>query len=245
MSVQKSPLRHCGVLQKACCVMLLAVGSVHANPLMGLAAINGVVDAVKRTADGVKAVTDVSKTTKPASPKIALSGANRIEPTMVRDDVLALLGMPTQTERTGGPSGPLRDVYLVKREGPCSQDRVEIGYLSDQSRVQDIRQRCGDVTSNENRQVWYFYSMELPAVFDQVSEAMPRDKLLDLLGQPSDTRDAPGQREFVDTYLFEGQEAKLVYRKGHKLLVSVSWNGKSVKVPRIRRADLFEVSAGN
>lgn len=45
--------------------------------------------------------------------------------------------------------------------------------------------------------------------------------------------------EFLDVYVFAGEEALLTYNKGEKLLRSVRWDGTDLSLPRIQRADHF------
>lgn len=82
-------------------VLTTATGVAQANPLMGLAGINGVVDAVKRTTESVKLAMSPAPT-KPAKPKISLPGADKIERGMTREAVLSLVGEPAQSGRESG-----------------------------------------------------------------------------------------------------------------------------------------------
>lgn len=215
-----------------------ATGLAQANPLMGLAGINGVVDAVKRTTESVKLVMSPAPA-KPAKPKITLPGADTIERGMTREAVLSLVGEPSQSGRTSGQK--LRDVYKVPRSGLCTVDQVEIFYTA-LGGVEEIRQMCGDVTSNENRRARYSFLLELPPVFDGVAVNMPRDQVSAILGVPADSRNGQNTLEFVDVYVFAGEEALLAYNKGEKLLRTVRWNGTDLTLPRIQRADHFEAA---
>lgn len=217
-------------------VLAAATGVAQANPLMGLAGINGVFDAVKRTTESVKLVMSPAPA-KPAKPKIMLLGADKIERGMTREMVLSLVGEPAQSGRASGQK--LRDVYKVPRNGPCTVDQVEITYTA-QGGVEEIRQMCGDVTSNENRRARYSFLLELPPIFDGVAVNMPRDQVSAILGAPADSRNGQNALEFVDVYVFAGEEALLVYNKGEKLLRTVRWNGTDLSLPRIQRADHFE-----
>jgi hypothetical protein len=219
-------------------VLAAATGVAHANPLMGLAGINGVVDAVKRTTESVKLAMSPAPA-KPAKPKISLPGADKIERGMTREAVLTLVGEPAQSGRASGQK--LRDVYKVPRSGPCAVDQVEITYTT-LGGVDEIRQTCGDVTSNENRRARYSFLQELPLVFDGVALNMPRDQVSAILGAPADSRNGQNALEFVDVYVFAGEEALLVYNKGEKLLRTVRWNGTDLTLPRIQRAEHFEAA---
>jgi hypothetical protein len=68
---------------------------------------------------------------------------------------------------------------------------------------------------------------------------MPHDQVAAILGAPADSRSGRSSVEFLDVYVFAGEEALLTYNKGEKLLRSVRWNGTDLSLPRIQRADHF------
>lgn len=224
--------------------LCLTAGSVQANPLMILGGINGVVDAVKRTSNSVAAATQQTAP-GPAKPRITLPGAHQIQRGMRREAVIALVGVPAQTQRAGMGGVDVRDVYKVKREGSCGLDQVEVIYGPDDGAIREIVQRCGDVTSGENRYVRYSFQLELPEVFDKLALKMSRDQVMAVLGAPQDTRAAGSSTMFVDVYAFGIETAELQYDKRQKLLDEVKWNGRDVQVPRIRRSDVFEQVSGS
>ena len=212
----------------------------QANPLMIFGGINGVVDAVKRTSAPLRDA--ATSKDKPGKPRISLPGASQIERGMHREAVIALVGTPVRSVREGG-RGQYIDAYEVKRNGLCALDLVEIQYEKNDGPVALIRQRCGDVTSNENRSVVYSYRYELPAVFDRVTMRMSRESALEVLGAPFQTREGNDQSTFVDVYVFGEEKALLTYTKGEKLLRQVMWNGQEMKLPRMDRAGSFEDTA--
>lgn len=232
------------VFKKSCIVIALAAAGAQANPLAGLAAINGVVGAIKQTAGGVKAAMEPAAQ-KPQRPKISLPGAIKIERGMQREAVLALVGEPAQSIAASSANGSVRDVYKVKRTGSCSIDQIEIGYMpGTHGVVKDISQKCGDVTSNENRSARYSFLLELPEVFDRLAMAMPREQAMASLGQPAETQPSRKPGWFVDVYALGADRVMLSYDKASKQLRAVGWNGTEVSLPRIQRADVFE-AAGN
>lgn len=228
-----------GAIRKMAWVLGLTAVTANANPLMVLGGVNGVIDAVKRTTAPLAAV---QGHVKPADrPRISLPGANQIERSMRRDAVLAIVGAPAATEQRGGkPAAPVRDVYKVNRDGPCAVDQVEISYLPYDGVVDQITQKCGDVTSNENRTAMYSFRRELPAAFDRVRIDMPRDEVIEVLGTPAETRQANSPQEFLDVYLFGEEKALLTYIKGNKQLQHVVWGGAQAPLPRIQRSGVFE-----
>ena len=211
--------------------------TAQANPLMILGGINGVVDAVKRTAAPLAAVGAQSKPVNKA--RICLPGAHLIERDMSRDAVQALVGMPAQTDKSSGEV--LRDIYKVKRDGGCALDQVEITYAPNEGAVDLIQQKCGDITSNENRTARYSFRHELPPAFDRVTADMARDSVMEVLGAPVDTREASSS-EFVDVYAFGAEQARLTYTKGSRRLQSVVWNGAKATLPRMQRSSFFEAT---
>lgn len=221
------------------CALSLSAATAQANPLMILGGINGVVDAVKRTAGSVATATKSAP--KPAAkPRISLPGAHRIARGMQRDAVVALVGEPEQANAQSRRAGVIIDVYKVKREGSCTIDLVEISYASKDGVVQDIAQKCGDVTSDENRDARYSFQLEYPAVFDKLSPKMPRDQVIAILGAPTDTRASNLRSHFIDVYTVDGEQTDVWYDKRDKLAYEFYWSGRSVTWPRIQRADLFE-----
>lgn len=224
-------------IQSCIWALCLTAGAAQANPLSILGGTNGVVDAVKRTANSVSAA---MQRTGPQKPRITLPSAYQIERGMLRDDVIRLVGEPVQSVRSEGVRSTVRDIYKVPREGSCAIDQVTILYSPDDGPVRDISQRCGDVTSREHRSVTYSYQDELPGVFDRIQLRMLRDQAMVILGAPQDTRAAAEHWMFVDVYHYGSEKAELQYNKNPKSLYSVRWNGSEVKVPRISREELFE-----
>lgn len=232
------------VFKTSCVALALAAAGAQANPLAGLAAINGVLGAIKQTAGGVKAAIEPAAQKSPR-PKISLPGAIKIERGMQREAVLALVGEPAQSIAASSANGSVHDVYKVMRTGSCSIDQIEIVYMpGTYGVVKDIAQKCGDVTSNENRSVRYSFQQELPEVMDRLTIGMPREQAMAALGQPSETLASPKPSLFVDVYVLGADQMKLSYEKANKQLRAVGWNGSDVSLPRIQRADVFE-AAGN
>ena len=225
----------CAVL----CALCLTSGMAQANPLMILGGINGVVDAVKRTTGSL--VKESKPSAKPtAQPRISLPSAHRITRNMQRDAVIALVGEPTQSNNADGRTVGPREVYKVKREGSCTVDEIAITYAANNGPIQEILQRCGDVTSNENRSVRYAYHLEFPEVFDQLSPKMPREQVMAILGTPADTRASNTQSMFIDAYTVDGAPLDVWYDKAEKRVYQFYWSTRHVSLPRIKRAELFE-----
>lgn len=222
--------------------LALAAAGAQANPLTGLATINGVVGAIKQTAGSVKGAMEPAAQ-KPQRPKISLPGAIKIERSMQREAVLALVGEPVQSIAASSPNGSVRDVYKVKRTGSCSMDQIEISYMpGPHGVVKEISQKCGDVTSNENRSARYSFQQELPELMDRLTMGMPREQAMAAFGHPGETLASPKPSWFVDVYALGADQMKLSYDKANKQLRAVGWNGVEVSLPRIQRADVFEAA---
>lgn len=230
------------VSRHAVWVLGFSAAVAQANPLMILGGINGVVDAVKRTAGPL--VTANTPAKSPPKPRISLPGAHLIERGMHRQEVLNLVGGPGQTGNPQNPGHPLRDVYLIKRDGPCALDQIEVVYARNDGPVEFIQQKCGDVTSDENRSVQYSYKRELPSVFDRIHPEMPRESVIEVLGAPQETR-TNGSSEFIDVHVFGDEKASLRYTKGSKRLVAVTWAGANAPLPLVQRAQFFESAPSN
>lgn len=221
------------------CALCLTSGMAQANPLMILGGINGVVDAVKRSAGSL--ATGSKASPKPTiKPRISLPGAHRITHSMQRDAVVALVGEPEQHSSTDGRTGVLRDVYKVKREGSCTVDQIEITYTANNGPVREIFQTCGDVTSSENRSVRYAYHLEFPEIFDRLSIKMPREQVMAVLGSPAETRASSAPTMFIDAYIFDGAPLEVWYDKSEKLVRYFFWSTRQVSLPRIDRSEFFE-----
>lgn len=221
------------------CASCLTSMPVSANPLAILGGINGVVDAVKRTAGSVATATK-SSPKQAAKPRISLPGAHRIMRNMHRDAVIALVGEPEPSTESNRPAGILRDVYKVKHEGSCRVDHVEITYSSSDGIVREISQKCGDVTSDENRSARYSFQLELPQVFDKLALKLPRDQVIGVLGSPDETRATNNRATFMDAFTVEGEHMAVIFDKRDKLAQEFVWGGRSVSFPRVQRSDLFE-----
>jgi len=225
----------CAVL----CALCMTSGIAQANPFMILGGINGVVDAVKRTAGNLSTATKPSPKAT-AKPRISLPGAHRITRVMHRDEVIALVGEPEQSIPADRRTKFQRDVYKVKREGSCTLDQVEISYEANEGTVREIVQTCGDVTSPENRSVRYAFHLESPAVFDQLSANMTREQVTAILGAPADTRASNTHSMFIDGYTVDGEPLDVWYDKAEKQARQFYWSKRQVTLPRIDRAELFE-----
>lgn len=120
-------------------------------------------------------------------------------------------------------------------------DQVEVLYTT-LGVMKEMRQMCGDVTSNENRRARYSFLYELPTVFDGVGVNKSRDQVIAVLGASADSRNGQNALQFMDVYVFAGEEALLVYNKGEKLLRTVRWDDTNLTLPRNQRADHFEAA---
>lgn len=221
------------------CALSLSAASAQANPLMILGGINGVVDIVKRTTGSVP-TPPKSATKTPVKPKISLPSAHRITRVMHRDAVIALVGEPTQTIAAEGRTGFMRDVYKVKREGSCALDQIEISYAHNDGPVREIVQTCGDVTSNENRSARYAFHLEFPEFVDKLAIKMPRDQVMAIWGEPTETRGSNMSNMFIDAYTVDGEALDVWYDKTEKLARQFYLNKRKVTLPRINRAELFD-----
>ena len=136
-------------IRKMVWVLGMAATTAHANSLMVLGGINGVVDALKSTTAQLKGVNSASKPS--AKPRISLVNAYLIEQGMKRDAVHARVGAPVHLQSADTRNAIIRDIYKIQRTGLCAMDQVVISYAAGDGPVQRISQTCGDVTSSENR----------------------------------------------------------------------------------------------
>ena len=227
-------------IRKMVWVLGMAATTAHANPLMVLGGINGVVDAVKRTSSQLAGVNAQSKPS--AKPRISLVGAHLIEQGMKRDAVHALVGAPVHLQSADTRNAAIRDIYKIQRTGLCAMDQVIISYAPNDGPVQRISQTCGDVTSSENRWVEYSFALELPPAFEGIQTKALRDTVIEALGAPVETRQGRSALTFEDVHLFGETKLVLTYMKGPKQLHSVSMGWTKVELPRLKRANFFETA---
>lgn len=230
-------------IRKMMWVLGLAATTSHANPLMVLGGINGVVDALKSTTAQLNGVNTPSKPS--GKPRISLVGAHLIEQGMRRDAVHALVGVPVHLQSADTRNAVIRDIYKIQRTGLCAMDQVVISYAANDGPVQRISQTCGDVTSSEKRWVEYSFAHELPPAFEGIQPNALRDTVIEAIGAPVETRQGQSPLTFEDVHVFGATKLVLSYWKGPKQLHSVSIAGTKVELPRLKRADFFETATAN